>query len=255
MPPGFHKIRLPARADYLGIRELDPDVWAMWGLCRGYVPGFGAGQAPGSMVTGREPVIAQKRKGKMIRTYKPARIVRNAMLSAAVAGAGVAGLLGATAGAAHASTAEPHGIVTVASCGAMAGDISYSPGLLKTTAQATTATLKGYVANCSNGVNGFGKVTIQMSGTASLASESFGSGTFTIELPGATEASTGTLGVTDNGGTEQLSGTVASGPFTGAVIGVHYQITSSKGKGTTAKPVTSQTFINTTTLTYQASSG
>jgi hypothetical protein len=191
----------------------------------------------------------------MIGTYKPARIARNALLSAAVAGAGLAGLLGATAGVAHASTAEPNGIVTVASCGAMAGKITYSPGLLKTTAQATTATLKGYVANCSNGVNGCGKVTIQMSGTASLASESFGSGTFSITFPGATEASEGTLGVTDNGGIEQLSGTVTSGAHTGATVSVDYQATSSKGKGTTAKPVTSQTFINTTTLLYQANDG
>jgi hypothetical protein len=191
----------------------------------------------------------------MIRKYNPARVARNALLSAAVAGAGVAGLLGATAGVAHASTAQPDGIVTVASCGAMAGTVTYSPGLLATTAQATTATLKGYVANCNNGSSGFGKVTIQMSGSASLASESFGSGTFTITLPGATEASEGTLGVTDNGGTEQLSGTVTSGPHTGAVISADYQATSSKGKGTAAKPVTSQTLINTTNLIFQVNEG
>jgi hypothetical protein len=36
----------------------------MWGLCRGYVSGFGAGQAAGSIVTGRGSVIPEERKGK-----------------------------------------------------------------------------------------------------------------------------------------------------------------------------------------------
>jgi hypothetical protein len=61
--------------------------------------------------------------------------------------------------------------------------------------------------------------------------------------------------VTDNSGTEELSGTVTAGPHTGAVVDVNYLITSSKGKGTTAKPVKSQTLINATTLTFDANDG
>jgi len=193
----------------------------------------------------------------MSRIHNSGRIVRNAVLSAAIAGAGLTGLLGATAGVAHASVHKADGYVTVLTCGAMPGTITYSPGLLTSTAQATNATLKGFVANC-NGLGGprtgFGTITAQLSGTASVSSENFG-GTFTINWPGGTEASTGTLGVVDNAGTEQLSGTITSGPETGGVINADYVITSSKGTGTSAKPVKSQTVVNDTSLTVMENTG
>lgn len=193
----------------------------------------------------------------MSRIHNSGRIVRNAVLSAAIAGAGLAGLLGATAGAAHASVHKADGFVTVLTCGAMPGTSTYSPGLLTSTAQATNVTVKGYVSNCS-GLGGqragFGTITAQLSGTASVNSENFG-GTFSITWPGATQASTGTLGVVDNAGTEQVNGTITSGPLTGGVISADYVVTTSKGTGTSAKPVKSQTFINDTSLTVQENDG
>jgi hypothetical protein len=83
----------------------------------------------------------------MIRIHTPARTARNILFSAAIAGAGMAGFFGLS-GTAHAST---NGLVTVASCGALAGNVSYSPGLLTSTAQNTDATVTGHVANCTNG--------------------------------------------------------------------------------------------------------
>ena len=52
MPPAFHKILLAARGHNLGIRLVAPVVVVMWGLCGGYVPGFGADRAAGSTVAG-----------------------------------------------------------------------------------------------------------------------------------------------------------------------------------------------------------
>ena len=195
----------------------------------------------------------------MFGIHSAARAARNTLLSAAVAGIGLAGLLGAAPSAAHAATNQAKGFVTVDSCGAMSGKITYSPGLLSNTAQATNATVTGFVSNCSNQAGlgaGFGKVTMNLSGNASLAANGYGSGTFTINWPApATVASTGTVSVVDNAGVEQLSGTVTSGSFTGAVIGMNYLPTSQKGKGTALNPVTSQTFINTTSLTVSENTG
>jgi hypothetical protein len=193
----------------------------------------------------------------MGRIHTSARVVRNALLSAAVVGAGLTGLLGNTASAAHAST-KVDGFVTVYSCGAMSGKITYSPGLLTNTAQPTNATMTGFVSNCTGlggQAAGFGALKIQLSGTASVASENFGSGTFTISWPGSTTPSTGTLGVVDNGGTEQYGGSITSGPFTGGVISGHYLITGHKGAGTATNPVTSQNYINNTSLTVQENTG
>ena len=193
----------------------------------------------------------------MSRIPTSARVVRNALLSAAIAGAALTGLLGSTASAAHAST-KVDGFVTVYSCGAMSGKITYSPGLLTNTAQPTNATMTGFVSNCTGlggQAAGFGALKIQLSGTASVASENFGSGTFTISWPGSTTPSTGTLGVVDNGGTEQYSGSITSGPFTGGVISGHYLITGHKGAGTATNPVTSQNYINNTSLTVQENTG
>jgi hypothetical protein len=195
----------------------------------------------------------------MFHIHATRRVARNALLSAVVAGTGLAGLLGATAGTAHASSKAVSGFATIASCGAVSGKITYSPGLLASTPQATNATMTGFVSNCTGEgfgqLTGFGKLTVQMSGNASKAAENFGSGTFTISWPSSASPSTGTLAVSETGGVEQLSGTVTSGPYTGGVIGAHYVITSSKGTGTAVSPVTSQTYINDTSLTVQENTG
>jgi hypothetical protein len=192
----------------------------------------------------------------MIRIRPTARVLRAAVLSAAVAGAGTVGLLG-TAGAAHASS-KPDGYVTVATCGALTGNISYSPALLTSTAQNTTATLNGLVSNCNTEgqgqLSGFGTMTATMSGSASVASENF-SGSLTIDWPAPLSPSTGTLYVSDSSGTEQVDGSISSGPYTGDEFGYSYVITSEKGKGTTAKPVTSQAYINDASLIVQENDG
>lgn len=190
----------------------------------------------------------------MISIRTSARVVRNALLSAAFAGAGMAGLF-ASAGAAHAST---NGEVTAMSCGALAGTASYSPGLLTSTAQNTTAHITGYLSNCtseSGHLNGFGSVSFDLSGNASLSAENFGNGTFTINWPSPLEPSQGTAGVTDVNGTDELSGSITSGPYTGGVIQADYLPTHQTGKGTAAKPVTAQTYINTTSLTVTENDG
>ncbi len=88
-----------------------------------------------------------------------------------------------------------------------------------------------------------------------MAAENFGSGTFTIDWPAPANPSVGTLGVTEIGGVEMLSGTITSGAFDGGVISGHNLITTSKGTGTAANPVTSQTYINNTSLTVQENTG
>jgi hypothetical protein len=191
----------------------------------------------------------------MIRIHTPARTARNILLSAAIAGSGMAGLIG-FAGNAHAST---NGLVTVASCGALAGKVTYSPGLLTSTAQQTDATVTGHVANCTNGGNGhltgFGSVTFSLSGDASLNAENFGSGTFTIKWPSPLTPSEGTAGVVESNGIEELSGTVTSGPYTGDEISVNYVSTGKTGSGTAADPVTAQNYINDQNLTVTANNG
>jgi hypothetical protein len=190
----------------------------------------------------------------MIRIHTPARTARNILFSAAITGAGMASLFGLS-GTAHAST---NGLVTVASCGALAGKVTYSPGLLTSTARETDATVTGHVANCTNGSGhptGFGSVTFNLSGDASLSSENFGSGTFTINWPSPLEPSMGTAGVTESGGIEELSGTVTAGPYTGDEISVNYVITGKTGSGTAANPVTAQNYINDQNLTVTANNG
>jgi hypothetical protein len=190
----------------------------------------------------------------MFHIHATRRAARNALVSAVIAGSGLAGVLGVTAGTAHAST---DGFVTVASCGAVAGKITYSPGLLTSTTQATNATMTGFVSNCTDlatPLAEFGKLAIQMSGNASKAAENFG-GTFTINWPGSLNPSTGTVSVSEVNGVEQLSGTITSGALTGGVIGAHYVITTAKGSGAATSPVTSQTYINNTSLTVQENTG
>jgi hypothetical protein len=192
----------------------------------------------------------------MIRIHSTARHARAATLSVAIAAAATAGLL-ASGAAAHASDDQSRGLVTITTCGAIAGKVSYSPGLLTSTAGNTAATLKANVSNCTTEgghLASFGSITADMTGSASLNSENF-SGTFTIHWPAPLGPSTGTLGVYDSSGTEQVSGTFTSGPYTGDEFSFYYRATGRTGKGTAADPVTSQNVINTTSLAVVANNG
>jgi hypothetical protein len=185
-----------------------------------------------------------------------ARRARNALVSLAIAGAGLGAVLG-SAGAA--SAAEPHGIVTVLSASSVVGKTTYSPGLLTATPRPTTVRLNAILAGVSTefGGNllGSGTLTATLSGTASLGSENF-SGTFVANWPGGTlNPSSGTVSVYDSNGTEYFEGTITSGAYTGAPIDFAYVHTTQKGNGTTAHPVVAQHFTNSSLLTVTVNDG
>ena len=188
-----------------------------------------------------------------------ARRVRAALVTTAVAGAGIAGLLG-MGGAAQASTHKAAGFVTIDSCTGVAGQITYSPGMRKTTFRKVSAVLTGTTSGCSdifNGpISGTGTITAVLSGKADLASENF-SGTFTINWPAGSgfNPSNGTMSVTDSSGLETVSGTVTSGFDTGTVFAMQYVTTGNTGAGTKAHPVTAQTYTNTQPLTLSRNEG
>jgi hypothetical protein len=183
------------------------------------------------------------------------RRARYALVSLAVAGAG----LGAFLGTSSAASAAPSGYVTVVSCSSVSGKTTFSPGLLKTTARSTTAKLSATVAGCnslySGPMLGAGTLTASLSGSASVGSENL-SGTFVVDWPGGTlNPSSGTVGVYDSNGIEYFEGTITSGAMTGAPIDFAYAIISHKGAGTAGSPLKSQGFVNSTLLTVQENDG
>lgn len=193
-------------------------------------------------------------------TAPAARRIRTALVTTVAAAASVAGVLG-MAGAASASPAgHTRGFVVTDSCTSVAGKISYSPGLRKAVLKQVSAVLTGTTSGCSdifNGaLSGSGTFTAVLSGKADLAAENF-SGTFTINWPAGSgfNPSNGNLSVTESSGLENISGTITSGFDTGSVIAMQYVTTGNKGTGTKAKPVTSQTYTNTQSLTVSRNEG
>lgn len=194
--------------------------------------------------------------------YLAGRRIRVAAVTALAAGAGLAGLLGTT-GIAQAATAgpdAPHGWVVTDTCTGLAGQITYSPGLLTSTGRKVHAVLTGTTSGCSDIFNGpesgTGTFTAILSGKASVKSENF-TGTFTINWPASSgfNPANGKVSVTESGGLETISGQVASGFATGGEIASQYVITGKTGKGTKAKPVTSQTYTNTQPLNLSRNEG
>jgi hypothetical protein len=194
-----------------------------------------------------------------------ARRARTAIVTTLAAGAGVASLLGMGGAAqaashAHASSHVPASWVTIDSCTGVAGQITYSPGLLTSKARKVTAVMTGTTSGCSDifsgGESGTGTFTAVLSGKASVKAENF-SGTFTINWPASTgfNPSTGTLSVTEANGLETISGTVTGGFDTGTALGLQYVTTGNTGKGTSKKPVTAQTYTNTLPLTLARNEG
>ena len=218
--------------------------------------------------------------------HSTARRVRAALVTTAIVGASMAGLLGTGAAQAsgqgssdgvtgafgpsggsggslpRASTASHRvaGFVTVDSCTGVSGTITYSPGLRSTKIKAEQAILSGTTSGCSdlfNGpMSGTGTFTAVLSGNASVAAENF-TGTFTINWPAASglNPSTGTLSVTEASRTENVSGTVTGGADTGTVLAMQYVTTGSTGNGTKKHPVTAQTFTNSQALTLSRNEG
>lgn len=183
------------------------------------------------------------------------RRARNALLSLAVAGSGVAAFA-ATESAAHAA---PSGYVTVVSCASVAGKATFTPGLLKTTARPTTGHLDASIAGCTGelagGMSGVGTLVATLSGTPSLASENF-SGTFTISWPGGgLNPSSGNISVYDSNGTEQVYLSTTSGALVGQPTSVAFVVASQKGTGAAGHAVKSQQLINSTPLTVSENDG
>ena len=188
-----------------------------------------------------------------------ARRARAALVTTVAASAGVAGLLG-MGGTAHAATHSVNGWVVIDNCTGLAGNISYSPGLLKASSRSVQAVMTGTTSGCSDvfsgPLSGTGTFTAVMTGKARLGAESF-SGTFTINWPAGSgfNPSNGTLTVTESNGLETISGSVTSGFDTGTALGGQYVFTGKTGSGTRAHPVKAQTYTNTQPLTLSRNEG
>ena len=188
-----------------------------------------------------------------------ARRARTALVTTAVAGAGLAGVLG-MGGAAHAATHAPNGYVVIDSCTGVSGKIVYSPGMVKYKKPLIHAVMTGTTSGCadifSGAVGGTGTFTAVLSGHANLSNENFG-GTFTINWPAGSgwNPSNGNLTVTESNGLENVSGSVTSGFDTGTVFAMQYVVTGSTGRGTALHPVTAQTYTNTQSLTLSRNEG
>lgn len=184
-----------------------------------------------------------------------ARRLRAALVTTAVAGAGLAGVLG-TGGVAHAST---FGYVVYSSCTGVSGTIHSTPGL-HTKAGKVQEVLSGTTSGCSNifdgALSGTGTLTAIMSGKATYKAQNL-SGTFTINWPASSgyNPSTGTLSETESNGVETVTGSVTSGFETGAVVSLQYVITGHTGSPGSKKGVTSETFTNTQPLSLSENTG
>ena len=192
--------------------------------------------------------------------HSAARRVRAALVTTAIAGASVAGLLGTSAAQAAVTGNRVAGYVVIDSCTGLSGSITYSPGLRSTRIKAEHAVLTGTTTGCSdifNGaMSGTGTFTAILSGNASKAAENF-SGTFTINWPASSgfNPSNGNVTVTEANGLETVSGSVTSGFETGAEFAMQYVITGGKGSGTKAHPVVSQNYTNTQSLNLSRNEG
>jgi hypothetical protein len=188
-----------------------------------------------------------------------ARRARTALVTTAVAGAGLAGVLG-MGGVAHAASHAPNGYVTIDTCTGVSGKIIYTPGMVKVKKPLIHAVLTGTTSGCSDifsgAVGGTGTLTAVMSGHANLSAENF-SGTFTINWPAGSgwNPSNGNLTVTEVNGLETVSGSVTSGFDTGTAFAMQYVITGKTGQGTALHPVTAQTYTNTQSLTLSRNEG
>jgi hypothetical protein len=188
-----------------------------------------------------------------------ARRARAALVTTAVAGAGLAGVLG-MGGVAHAATHAPNGYVVIDSCTGVSGKITYSPGLVKVKKPLIHAVMTGTTSGCADIFNGpesgTGTFTAVLSGHANLSAENF-SGTFTINWPAGSgfNPSNGNLTVTESSGLENVSGSVTSGFDTGTAFAMQYVTTGNKGLGTALHPVTAQTYTNTQSLTLSRNEG
>jgi hypothetical protein len=188
-----------------------------------------------------------------------ARRARTALVTTAVASAGLAGVLG-MGGVAHAASHAPNGYVTIDTCTGVSGKITFSPGMVKVKKPLIHAVLTGTTSGCSDifsgAIGGTGTITVVMSGHANLSAQNF-SGTFTINWPAGSgfNPSNGNLTVTEANGLENVSGSVTSGFDTGTAFAMQYVVTGKTGVGGALHPVTAETYTNTQSLTLSRNEG
>jgi len=188
-----------------------------------------------------------------------ARRARTALVTTAVAGVGLAGVLG-MGGVAHAASHAPNGYVAIDTCTGVSGKITFSPGMVKVKKPLIHAVLTGTTSGCSDifsgAIGGTGTITAVMSGHANLSAQNF-SGTFTINWPAGSgfNPSNGNLTVTEANGLENVSGSVTSGFDTGTAFAMQYVVTGKTGVGGALHPVTAETYTNTQSLTLSRNEG
>jgi hypothetical protein len=180
---------------------------------------------------------------------------RRAALAIATGAIAVAGLATAGAGAANAAYSN------VESCTGVSGLVTYSPGLLKTTARTQQSVFTGTLTGCA-GVNGAqsgtGTITVIAKGSSSRSSITE-TGTVTVNWPASSglNPSNGTVSLRRASSTAPISvsGTFTSGAFTGAVLSTNLLVTGHTGDGTRAHPITRQRVVNTTPLAAKVNFG
>ena len=154
------------------------------------------------------------------------------------------------------AAAVPSGWSTVQSCTSAMGSLSYQPGLTNTARAQTgalSATLTGCTSAFSGAAAGEGRLTASLSGPSSTASVAQ-SGTFTINWPvaSALNPSNGTFAIAgpDATGHYTASGSITSGAFPGAWLGVTFVVTgvNPAANGSTAHLVSRQQLTNTAPL-------
>lgn len=188
--------------------------------------------------------------------------LRRAAVVALTAGAAVTGVVAgvspAFAAPAHhvvsasSPSATPDGLFAVQRCTTMTGSVQFQPGLVKT-ARTETALVNATLDGCSldgGAVSGQGTLTAVLTGSASTTSQAL-SGTYTINWPAGENLnpSTGRLSLSGPSlNVVSFSGTGTAGAFTGLPVSGAWFISGQTGSGTSRKPITAETFVNTVPL-------
>jgi hypothetical protein len=170
-----------------------------------------------------------------------------ARTAAAAAALGALALTGATPAQA---APLPDGFSNVESCTGLTGKITYGHGLTKT-AKTHHAVFTGTLSGCSgfNGAQaGTGTVTASLVGKSSVTAI-VETGTAVISWPVSSGLNPSNVAVTfratGKNGPLNVSGSVASGAFTGASVTTTLLPFAHKGSGSKAHPLKSQSVVNT----------
>jgi hypothetical protein len=174
------------------------------------------------------------------------RIAKLAIVTAAVGAPLLSAGAAFAASPVHTNVIHPDGFGVVQGCSSFNGTITYTPGLRTAKARAVHAVVSGTLSNCFNlngPLAGTGNIIGTLSGTSSLNAINL-TGTLAVNWPG----STNTVAVRLSGanqGVDTVQGTIQSGPYTTGAFQTSLLAVAHTGTGTSKKPVTSQTVVNT----------